>query len=200
MSEILEALFGSRAKTRLIRFFILNPEGEFSFFEILQKNMLSSSQARKEINALRKIKLILEKNKKKERFFFLNKEFPFYPELKNLISKSNIYPQCRNLGKIKSIGDVKLALVSGIFLNHSKSKADMILVINNPSRAKLKNVMGGLEAEVGREISFMLMNSDEFKYRLDMLDRFIMDFLEGPYDEVVNKIPGLKRFVAGIKK
>ena len=39
------------------------------------------------------------------------------------------------------------------------------------------------------------MNTDEFKYRLDMLDRFLIDFLEGPYSEIVNKIPGLKRFV-----
>lgn len=200
MSEILEALFGSRAKARLLRFFLLNPDNEYSVSEVIQKNMLSSSQARKEINGLKKIKLILERSKKNVRYFRLNKEFHFYSELKSLISKSNVYPQCKSLGKIKSVGEVKLALISGIFLNHPKSKVDMVLVINNPSRSRLKNVMGNLEAEVGREISFMLMNGDEFKYRLDMLDRFLIDFLEGPYNEIVNKIPGLKRFVAGIKK
>ena len=200
MSEILEALFGSKAKTRLIRFFLLNPENEYSVSDIIQKNMLVSAQARKELNKLKKIKFVIEKSKKKEKHYSMNKSFHFYPELKGLVSKSNIYPQCKSLGKVKSIGDVKLALISGIFLNHSKSKVDMILVINNPSRAKLRNVMNNLEAEVGRELSFVLMNSEEFKYRLDMLDRFIIDFLEGPYNEMVNKIPGLKRFVTGLKK
>lgn len=200
MSEILDTLFGSKAKTRTLRFFLLNPEGEYTTAEIAQKNMLAAAQVRKELNLLKKIKFVIEKSKKNQKYFILNKNFHFYPELKSLIAKSNIYPQCRSLGKIKSVGDVKLALISGIFINHIKSKVDMILVINNVSRGKLKNVMNNLEAEVGREVSFVLMNSDEFKYRLDMLDRFLMEFLEGPYDEIVNKVPGLKRFVAGIKK
>ncbi|HAV11290.1 MAG TPA: hypothetical protein DCX32_01975 [Candidatus Moranbacteria bacterium] len=200
MSEILETLFGSKAKTRILRFFLLNPDVEYSILDIAQKNMLTGPQVRKELNALKKIKFVTEKSRKNQRHFILNKNFHFYPELKGLIAKSNIYPQCRSLGKIKAVGDVKLALISGIFLNHQKSKVDMILVINNVSRGKLKNVMNNLEAEVGKEVSFVLMNSEEFKYRLDMLDRFLMEFLEGPYDEIVNKIPGLKRIVMGLKK
>lgn len=200
MSEILETLFGSKAKTRILRFFLLNPDGEHFTSEITQKNMLSAPQVRKELNALKKIKFISEKTKKGEKYFTLNKDFHFYPELRGLISKANIYPQCKSLAKIKGIGDAKLVLISGVFLNHSKSKVDMILVVNNVSRSKLRSVMNNLEAEVGREISFVLMNSDEFKYRLDMLDRFLIDFLDGPYNEIVNKIPGLKRFVAGLKK
>lgn len=200
MSEILETLFGSKAKTRVLRFFLLNPEGEYPISDIAQKNMLTSAQVRKELNSLKKIKFVTEKSRKNQKYFVLNKSFHFYPELKGLIAKSNIYPQCKSLGKIKGIGEVKLALISGIFLNHQKSKVDMILVINNASRGKLKSVMNNLEAEVGKEVSFVLMNSEEFKYRIDMLDRFLMEFLEGPYDEIVNKIPGLKRFVAGIKK
>ena len=33
-----------------------------------------------------------------------------------------------------------------------------------------------------------------------MLDRFFIEFLEGPYEEVVNKVAELKRFIAGIRK
>ena len=76
----------------------------------------------------------------------------------------------------------------------------MVLVVNNVSRPKLKNLMSNIEAEVGREISYVLMNNEEFKYRLDMLDRFLLDFLEGPHDELVNKIPRLKLFISGLKK
>ncbi|EKE15852.1 MAG: hypothetical protein ACD_11C00103G0054 [uncultured bacterium] len=200
MSEILETLFGSKAKTRILRFFLLNPDNDHSIADITQKNMLSVSQVRKELNALKKIKFVTEKAKKREKYFVLNKSFHFYPELRGLIAKSNIYPQCKSLGRIKGIGDAKLVLISGIFLNHSKSKVDMILVVNNVNRSKLRSVMNNLEAEIGKEISFVLMNSEEFKYRLDMLDRFLIDFLDGPYNEIVNKIPGLKRFVAGLKK
>jgi hypothetical protein len=130
----------------------------------------------------------------------LNQKFYFYFELKNLFAKSTSSPQCKSLAKLKNIGDVKLVLVSGIFLNYPKSKVDMVLVANNVSRGKLKNVMNSLEAEVGKEVNFILMNSDEFKYRLDMLDRFLLDFIEGTHMELIDKIPGFKRLISGRKK
>ncbi|KKQ43790.1 MAG: hypothetical protein US63_C0043G0006, partial [Candidatus Moranbacteria bacterium GW2011_GWC2_37_8] len=71
---------------------------------------------------------------------------------------------------------------------------------NNVSRSKLKSVMNSLEAEIGKEVSFVLMNSEEFKYRLDMLDRFLLDFVEDTHVELIDKIPGFKRFILGRKK
>jgi hypothetical protein len=56
--------------------------------------------------------------------------------------------------------------------------------------------MSSLESEIGKEISFVLMTMEEFKYRLNMLDKFILEFLEGPHEEIINKISGLKRFIA----
>ena len=200
MAEILEFLFGSRAKSRLLRFFLLNAEREYTVRETAEKNMLKVSQAREMIHGLKKIKFIIEHSRNKEKIYTLNQKFPLIPELRSLIVKSNVYPKTGSLARIKSIGDVKLALASGVFLNYPKSKADLILVANNVNRSKLKNLMVNLEAELGREVSYVLMNSDEFKYRLDMLDRFLLDFLESPHDEMVNKIPRLKQFIAGLKK
>lgn len=200
MSETLESLFGSKAKTRILRFFLLNGEKECLIRDLAQKNMVSVANVRKEINELKKIKFVNEKVRKREKFYSVNSNFHFLNELKGLFAKSNVYPQCRSLGKVKGIGDVKLVLVSGTFLNYPKSKVDMVLVANNVSRGKLKNLMNSLEAEIGKEVSFVLMNNEEFKYRLDMLDRFLLDFLESPHEELINKIPGLKRLVQGLKK
>jgi hypothetical protein len=200
MSEILESLFGSKAKTRILRFFLLNPEKEYSVQEIALKNMVAVSAVRKETNDLKKVKFLLEHTRKGKKYFVLDQSFHYYLELKNLFAKSTSSPQFRSLAKLKNIGDVKLALISGVFINYPKSKVDMVLVANNVSRGKLRSVMNGLEAEIGKELSFVLMNSDEFKYRLDMLDRFLLDFIEGTHTELINKIPGFKRFILGRKK
>jgi hypothetical protein len=200
MSEILEALFGSKARTRILRFFILNPDKECRVTEIAKKNMLLPGAVRKEIKDLKKIKFLIEHKRKGIKFYTVDQTFHFYFELKNLFAKSTYSPQCKSLAKLKSIGDVKLVLVSGIFLNYPKSKVDMVLVANNVSRGKLRSVMNSLEAEVGKEVSFVMMNSDEFKYRLDMLDRFLIDFVEGTHMELIDKIPGFKRFLLGHKK
>ncbi|MCX6765583.1 MAG: hypothetical protein NT136_01315 [Candidatus Moranbacteria bacterium] len=200
MSEILEILFGTRAKARLLRFFLQNPDQEYLLAEVAKKNLLKNFQVRKEIRDLKKIKFITKRVRKRKNSYILNQDFPFYPELRNLIVKSNIYPQCRSLGRVKGIGEVKLALISGTFLNYPRSKADIVVVANNVNRSKLRNVVSNLEAEIGKEISYVLMNSEEFKYRLNMTDRFLLDFLEGPHDEIVNKIPTLRRFIAGLKR
>lgn len=200
MSEILEFLFGSKTKARLLRFFLMNSDQEFDIKEISGKNMLKNSQTRSALNEFRKNRFILERKRNGKKYYIFNQKFPFFLELKGLFIKSNIFPECSSLDRIKSIGDVKLALISGVFLNYPKSKADLVLVANNVSRTRLKTLMNNIEAEVGKEISYVLMSSDEFKYRMDMLDRFLLDFLEGPHDELVNKIPRLNIFIAGLKK
>jgi hypothetical protein len=158
--------------------------------------MLDRNLTRKELENLSKIKFLFKKTHGGKTDYFLNQEFIFYPELKNLITKDNMHPQSGSLGRVKNIGNIKLAVISGGFINYAKSKADMILVGDGVSRAKLKNIMNCLEAEIGKEIDFVLMNGEEFKYRLNMLDKFILDFLEGPHEEVINKLPWLKRFMA----
>ncbi len=196
MFDILDDLFGSKERARLLRFFIQNPEQFFDFSEIVGKNLLRGEKVKSELPALVRIKFILKRAKKGKIYYQLNQAFSFYPELKNLITRSNVCPQCQSLGKIGKIGNVKLAVLSGIFINYAKSKADMILVGDGISKAKLKNLMSNLEAEIGKEINFVLMTMDEFKYRLNMLDKFILEFLEGPHEEIINKVPGLKQFIA----
>lgn len=199
MSEILENIFGSKEKTRVLRFFLQNPELEYGVKEVAKRNMLNVKKTKKEIDNLARIKFILPRTKKGKIFYLLNQNFIFYPELKNLVAKDNIFPQSKSLSRIKDLGNIKLAVISGAFINYHKSKADMILVGDGVSRAKLNNLMNNLEAEIGKEVDFVLMSGEEFKYRLNMLDKFILEFLEGPHEELINKIYGLRRFIANRK-
>jgi hypothetical protein len=196
MSDILEYFFGSKEKTRILRFFLHNPEQQYNSTEVAGRNMLDRTKTKKELENLNKIRFLFKKTHRGKTAYYLNQGFVFYPELKNLIAKDNVHPQSGSLDRVKNIGNVKLAAISGGFINYAKSKADMILVCDGISRAKLKNLMGCLEAEIGKEVDFVLMSGEEFKYRLNMLDKFILDFLEGPHEEVINKIPWLKRFMA----
>jgi len=201
MSLVLfDSLFGSKARARLIRFFLLNPGVEFRAAEVSEKTLIPKGETSRELSRLVKMKMVLERSRKGRKHFVGNEEFPFYTELKSLVSKLNVHAQSQVFRKLKIIGEVKLILISGLFLNYPKSKVDMVLVVNNVNRAKLRHAMAHLEAEVGKEIRFVLMNSEELHYRLNMLDRFFIEILEGPYEEVTNKVPELKRFIAGLKK
>lgn len=198
--EIFESLFGSRVRARLIRFFVLNPDGEFSTADISEKTLLSRSAISAELGRLERIRFVSSKSKRGKKVYSVIREFPFFHELLGLVAKLNVNAQSQVFRRLKQVGEVKLALVSGVFLNHPKAKADLILVVNHLNRFKLKQALAHLEAEIGKEVRFVLMTSEELQYRLNMLDRFFIEFLEGPYEEVVNRVPELKRFIAGIKK
>lgn len=197
---LFEALFGSRPRARLIRFFTMNPEVEFSVTDISDKTFLSRSDVLREVRRLAKMKFVTEKSRQGKKVYISNTDFPFYLEMKTLVSKLNVNAQSQVFRKLKTVGEVKLILISGLFLNYPKAKVDMVLVVNNINRAKLHQAISYLEAEVGKEIRFVLMNSEELHYRLNMLDRFFIEFLEGPYEEVINKVAELKRFIAGMRK
>ncbi len=197
---LFDSLFGSKARSRLIRFFLLNPGAEFSTVDVSEKTLVARPEASRELSRLGKMKMVIEHTRKGKKTFSVNEDFPFYTELKSLVSKLNVHAQSQVFRKLKIVGEVKLILISGLFLNYPKSKVDMILVVNNVNRTKLKHAIAHLEAEVGKEIRFVLMNMEELQYRLNMLDRFFIEFLEAPYEEVANKVPELKRFIAGLKK
>lgn len=197
---IFESLFGSKSRARLIRFFILNPEIEYSSADVAEKTLLPRPEVSRELMRLKKMGFVKESSRKRVKRYQMHPAFPFFPELKSLVSKSNVNVPSQMFQKLRMVGEVKLILVSGLFLNHPKSKADMILVINNAHRSKLQGVIAKLEAEIGRDVRFVLMDAEDLHYRLNMLDRFLIEFLEGPYQEVTNRIPELKRFISGLKK
>ena len=89
--------------------------------------------------------------------------------------------------KISSLGRVKLALVSGVFLN-KENVADLLVVGDDVDRRKFKNFLKSLEAEIGTQIIFAIMDKEEFNYRRSMFDRFVRLMLEGPHEILIDKI------------
>ncbi len=197
--EVLEILLGSKARARLMRFFILNPEKEYLFSEIVKKNLLKPGEVRKELNSFKKIGFTKEKKRKNKKLYQLNGEFSFYKEIEKLIMGSGISPQCKSLKNIKKIGNVKVALTSGIFVNNSE-KLDLLLVVDNVNRVKLRNLITHLEAEVGKELRYMIISSEELIYRLDMLDRFLINLFKNEHKLLILKTPKIKRMITRIKK
>ena len=100
----------------------------------------------------------------------------------------------------KKIGDVKLVLTTGVFMNYAKGKLDLLLVVDNVSRVKLKTLINHLEAEVGKEIRYMVLTGEELTYRLNMLDRFLINIFKEPHEIFFSKVPKIKQIVSVLKK
>ncbi len=200
MKNSLEELFGSKERWRIIKMFLLNEGEVFSLKEVMRRTKVRREKAIRIINQLEKSKLLLIRKKQGKKYYVVNDKFPFFSELKNLTVKSNIFPQCSSLGKVKNMGEVKLAVVTGVFINESKVRTDLLIVGDHISKAKTNHLLESLEAELGREVNYSIMSLEEFKYRADMFDKFIMEILEAPHELLVNKIPGVIYHLTSGKK
>jgi len=200
MTDVLTALFGSKARVRVLRLFLLNADTQFTTASVAERTQVSSVDVRREMRMLERIGFVTVRRVKGKKHYRANEDFPLRDDLIALFARATVTSECQSLARVENIGDVHLVLVSGIFLNYTKARADVFIVANDVSRVRLAKWIKSLEAETGREVSYVLLTMEEYKYRLNMTDRFLQDFLQGPYDEVVNKIPQFKRSVSGLRR
>lgn len=197
--QVLEQLFGSGVKLRLLRLFLRNPEGLFTINDIAAKLQYPASEIKTELAKFLSIKLIgakliMRKDKEgdkasgKVEVFYANPGFDFYNELQNLVLKSSPASLERMVEGLKRVGKVKLAVTSGIFVNRNPSRVDLLIVGDGINETRLKNFLRGLESETGTDIKFAIMDTDEFRYRQNMFDRFLRDLFDYPHEKLINKL------------
>jgi len=197
MSEqILEQLFDSPIKVKLLKLFLRNPNRFFPMGDIVKKTQSSKNTVIKQVRGLESINFLKSKkvkaNSKKQIeggvYFGVNPKFDFYQELQSLVLKSSPTSKDKILDKILKIGRIKMALISGVFLNTGNSRVDLFVVGDDIDSRRLKNLLLDLESETGKEIEYAAMDSKEFDYRFHMFDRFVRDVLEKPHEKLINKI------------
>ncbi len=186
--EILEQLFDSPAKVKLLKLFLRNPDQAFMLKEIAKRVKSNSSSCRGQIKRLENISLVNSKVRDRKKVYFVNPDFDFYDELRTLVLKSSPTSKKKILGRLRALGRVKLVILSGIFINLENSRVDLLVVGDTIRKKKLSNFLRDLEAEVGREIDYVVLSTEDFNYRYNMFDRFIRDILERPHEKLINRL------------
>lgn len=197
MSErILEQLFDSPIKVKLLKLFLRNPDKHYLMSDIVRKTQERKAVIVKQVKGLESIGLLHAKrvsaNKKKGviggMYFGVNNNFDFYSELQSLVLKSSPTSKEKMLKRLMKVGRIKMALIGGVFLNTGNSRVDLFLVGDDISHKRLMNFLAEMEAEVGKEIEYAAMETKEFDYRFHMFDRFVRDILEKPHEKLLNKL------------
>lgn len=175
MEEALSYLFGE-TKAKLLKILFLRGNLSVSQKSLLRKFKISSRKVKKEINDLVQAG-ILKRERKKEITFVLNQKSPLFPEIKNLIFKTSPLFLKEILKILKNQKQIKLALLSGIFLDEKRAPVDLLLV-GNLSQKKVESLVHRIEKTVGREIRWSYFSVEEYKYRKEMGDHFLKEIFE----------------------
>ena len=125
----------------------------------------------------------------------LNKRWPYLNELKSFVLKISppTFPKIEK--DLYKLGKIKLAVVTGVFLNLKDTRVDLMVVGDDIDFKKFIDFIKKLEGDMGLELRYVVLGSDEFKYRYDMFDRFVHDILEYPHRKVINRIKKIENRV-----
>jgi hypothetical protein len=198
MADPLAILFGSTSRVKLLRFFLFNPSKDFLFDEISKRARLVRRTARTEINSLERAGVIRtkstfmtvpgKKKKMKAVAYTLNKDFQELQALQTFLFETAPIDGKNLLRHLRLAGPIDFVGISGVFMRDFERRLDVLLAMKKFSQPKVEKAIRSLEAEVGMEIRFAAMSSEDLMYRVGMYDKLTRDFFDYPHQVLVDKI------------
>jgi len=198
---MLEKLFSSRTRVKLLKLF-LSDGGIYYVREIVRSVDEKINSVRRELENLLSLGLIREltpqeteqqieghdkkDSSEKKKFYTADKDFPLYDDLKSIFLKSRLLASKTIASEIQSLGQIKLLVLGGYFVDDSDAQTDL-LIVGKVNKARLTRLVNKLSKDYGHEIRFTSFTTQEFNYRNKITDRFLFQVLEGKKIVIVDE-------------
>ena len=188
---MLEQIFSSKARLRLLNLFLNQTEQKYYARELARDLALHLNSVRRELENLLNFGIIkqielkakdLKALSKKElginekKYYMTDTNFLLYPELKNLFSKSKLLSCQEFINDFAKEGNLKALYLLGVFVADSLAPTD-ILVIGDVNRKLFLTSLKKLELDIARELNYTILSEEEYTYRLDIHDIFLNEVL-----------------------
>jgi len=184
---MVEQLFGSKTRVKLLSLFFNNPGRPFYVREITRKVDEQINSVRRELANLLSVGLVTSDGSNNRLYYEVNPKYEYYEQLRSIFTtmpmKSNdpVVKETREEDKIikrlRSTGAITFAFLTGSFSRDSRTNID-IFVVGDVNKSRLAKVVAEMEKEMGRELNYSALTPDEYQYRLSLNDRFVTNVLE----------------------
>jgi len=185
--NMLEKLFGSRTRVKVLALLLNNPTRSYYVREITRKVDEQINSVRRELANLKAIGLVRSRAKKGKIYFQANTKSEIYPDLKKVfgkIAKETAYEN-KIADKLRAAGTIQYASLHGYFVEDSSSQVDLF-VVGDVDKIKIRPVVKELSSEVGHEVNYTVMTPEEYQDRRDLFDRFLTEIISSPKIVVVD--------------
>jgi predicted transcriptional regulator len=184
---VIEQLFGSKTRVKLLHLFYTNPNRSFYVREITRKVNEQINSVRRELSNLLNIGIIKSDTSGNRLYYEIDQAYKHYEQLRSIFTTINTKKEKQTLDtdrdvvqKLSGIGSVDLVLLSGHFVRSETSPVD-ILIVGDINRPKLMKLISELEAQEGKEMRFTVLKKDEFIYRMNLKDKFLSTIFSEKY-------------------
>lgn len=188
----------SRVRVKMLELFFRNPDEMYYVRQITREVKEEINAVRRELERLLGTGLLKSEQRGNRLYYSLNKRYLFYQELQQMMVKSTgLGAKIRRLRR--KLGDLEFVIFSGKFVRNlppSSQEEVEVLIVGNVVLPELQALMKEEEARLGREVNYGVFSLEEFEFRKQRRDPFIMEILYstrimviGSEDEFAHRAP-----------
>ncbi len=193
---MVEQLFGSKTRVKLLQLFYSNPNRSFYVREITRKIDEQINSVRRELSNLLSIGIITSDTTNNKLYYEVNQKYDFYEPLQQIFG-GGIKPTAKkstvtdnNVDGIaetdlKSVGHVELAVYTGQFTRDNTAGIDF-LVVGEVNPNALQKFVDALEAKENKSLRYAVMSLPDFQYRQQINDRFAVSIMNAKKQVLVD--------------
>ncbi|TWP18107.1 transcriptional regulator [TM7 phylum sp. oral taxon 352] len=191
-STMIDSLFGSKTRVKLLHLFLNNPEKSFYVREITRMIDEQINSVRRELANMVSVGIVQQDAIDNKLYYSVNEDYPYIKPLAAIFSDKNTEGGMGaassvswkdSLGRMRGL---RLAIISGKLVVGSSSAVDLLLVGDDMSVVTIKNLVKKIEKDRKIEINYAVISYDDFYYRMSVKDRFIMDIVRNKHSVLVD--------------
>ncbi|HSX28497.1 MAG TPA: transcriptional regulator [Candidatus Saccharimonadales bacterium] len=182
---MIDQLFGSKTRVKLLHLFLNNPGRSFYVREITRKIDEQINSVRRELANMLNIGIISSDSANNRLYYEVNQEYQYYKPLRAIFANEKLTTSTVTtsaegdwLKRFKPLGAVKVAIMSGKMVRGAKNDVDLLLA-GDLNKTQVNKFVKELEEQEGKSLNFTVMTYEDFYYRLSIKDLFVSSIIYG---------------------
>ena len=189
---MIDALFGSKTRVKLLHLFLNNPGKAFYVREITRLIDEQINSVRRELSNMLEVGIITSKNTDNKLYYEVNQGYEFFTPFRAIFANQKIAAASSDTKATaewqkvaQKLAGARVVIAAGALVSGSASKVDL-LIVGDVASKKVAALISAAEAAEARELTYATLTYDEFYYRLSVRDRFISDILTNKHEVLVD--------------
>ncbi len=192
----LYSLFGSKTRVNLIILLVMHPGEAYYIRQLASLLKQSVTPVVRELAKLEQLGLVTSETKANAKYFIVNQQSPFFPELQSLVLKTaGVGDLLRD--QFKTLASLAFAFIYGSFAKGEatpKSDIDLFFIGEIPVNQLTKAVKSA-EMRIGREIQYSFFDPKEFLKKLQEGNAFIKQVAKAKKIMLIGEIRDFRRYL-----
>lgn len=190
---MIDSLFGSKTRVKLLGLFMNNPDRSFYVREITRNIGEQINSVRRELANLIKVGVVTDRSVDNKLYYQADKNFKYYHALREMFADDAEVVSGATVSqpdwatRFRAVPGLKTVIFAGALVYGSDSKIDILLAGNRMDEAKLKNIIKALERDANTSLNYTIMDQDDLYYRLSIRDPFVDDVLKSKHTVVLDE-------------